>query len=183
MQLAAPRHPVESRQRNKASYLAWQQPCSAVEAYFVHQRSPQRSIHSHLVETFRESSRKPATWSADASLIQWGPEPASLLSILVEKYTLPSSIKTLSEPVDDLRVVCAVSEPQSPARPDFRLEQQWIEKNRAVFGGMWVALCGDYLIASGTSAKEVYLRAKDAGVRSPLVTRVEPVDEAPFGGW
>jgi len=46
-----------------------------------------------------------------------------------------------------------------------------------------VALEGDRLLASGPDGRAVYEAARAAGVRAPLVTRVEPRDALPFAGW
>jgi hypothetical protein len=63
---------------------------------------------------------------------------------------------------------------------DFR----WLEENREKYLGQWVALDGDRLLASGSTAKEVYSKAKAEGVEIPfveLVTGREPVSST--GGW
>ena len=46
-----------------------------------------------------------------------------------------------------------------------------------------MALEGDRLLASGPDGRAVYEAARAAGVRAPLVTRVEGRDELPFAGW
>ena len=61
---------------------------------------------------------------------------------------------------------------------------RWLHENREKYLGQWVALDGDRLIASGSTAKEVYLKAKAEGVEIPfveLVTEQEPVHFT--GGW
>lgn len=58
----------------------------------------------------------------------------------------------------------------------------WLHENREKYAGQWVALDGDRLIANGSTAKEVYSKAKAEGVAIPfveLVTRREPL---PFTG-
>jgi uncharacterized protein DUF5678 len=50
------------------------------------------------------------------------------------------------------------------------------------YGGHWVALDGDRLVASGTTAKPVFLAARQSGA-DPLIHYVEPLDALPFGGW
>jgi len=61
---------------------------------------------------------------------------------------------------------------------------RWLHENGENYPGQWVALDGDWLIASGPTAKEVYSKAKAEGVEIPfveLVTDQEP--EASTGGW
>jgi hypothetical protein len=61
---------------------------------------------------------------------------------------------------------------------------RWLEENREKYLGQWVALDGDRLLASGSTAKEVYSKAKAEGVEIPfveLVTGREPVSST--GGW
>jgi hypothetical protein len=61
---------------------------------------------------------------------------------------------------------------------------RWLNENREKHLGQWVALDGDRLIANGSTAKEVYSKAKAEGVEIPfveLVTDREPVPST--GGW
>ena len=60
----------------------------------------------------------------------------------------------------------------------------WLEQNRQKYSGQWVALDGDRLIASGSSAQEVYSKAKAEGVEIPFVELVTNRESIPFtGGW
>src|SRR5215207_4922661 len=55
---------------------------------------------------------------------------------------------------------------------------RWLHENREKYSGQWVALDGDRLIANGSTAKEVYSKAKAKGVKIPfveLVTDGQPV--------
>ena len=61
-------------------------------------------------------------------------------------------------------------------------EFQWLAKHEKEYGGHWVALDGDRLVASATTAKPVVLAARRSGA-SPLIHYVEPLDALPFGGW
>lgn len=59
----------------------------------------------------------------------------------------------------------------------------WLQENRDSYLGQWVALDGDRLIASGSTAKEVYAKAKAEGVEIPFVELVTE-ESVPFsGGW
>lgn len=71
----------------------------------------------------------------------------------------------------------------SPDSLRFEREMQWLNEHRAEYAGQWVALDGDHLISHSDNAREVFAAAELAGVRLPLVVRVESPDELPFGGW
>ena len=61
---------------------------------------------------------------------------------------------------------------------------RWLHENREKYAGQWVALDGDRLIANGSTAKEVYSKAKAESVQIPfveLVTERDPVRLT--GGW
>ena len=61
---------------------------------------------------------------------------------------------------------------------------RWLHENREKYLGQWVALDGDRLIASGSTAKEVYSKAKAQGVEVPFVELVTEQESGPFiGGW
>jgi hypothetical protein len=61
---------------------------------------------------------------------------------------------------------------------------RWLHENREKYPGQWVALDGDYSIASGLTAKEVYCKAKAEGVDIPFVELVANREPVPFtGGW
>jgi len=66
---------------------------------------------------------------------------------------------------------------------DLTRELRWIEEHRSEYAGQWVAVRGDRLLSSGPNGKEVYYMARAAGDKSPFVTKIEPTDELPFGGW
>jgi len=61
---------------------------------------------------------------------------------------------------------------------------RWLQENREKYSGQWVALDGDRLIASGSSAKEVYSKARAEGIEIPFVELVTDPESVPFtGGW
>ena len=61
---------------------------------------------------------------------------------------------------------------------------RWLHENREKYLGQWVALDGDRLIASGSTAKEVYSKAKAESVEIPFVELVTERESVPFtGGW
>lgn len=63
---------------------------------------------------------------------------------------------------------------------DSTTSMNWLSRHRAEYGGQWVALDGDRLIAHGPNAKEVFALAKADGAHLPLITYIEPVDAPPF---
>jgi hypothetical protein len=66
---------------------------------------------------------------------------------------------------------------------DLSREIQWLNEHRHEYIGQWVALDGDRLISHGATAREVYAAAREAGVKSPLVEYISPMEDMPFGGW
>ena len=61
---------------------------------------------------------------------------------------------------------------------------KWLHENQEKYSGQWVALDGDRLIASGSTAKEVYSKAKVEGVETPFVELVTGRESEPFTeGW
>lgn len=66
---------------------------------------------------------------------------------------------------------------------DCSLETRWIAEHGHEYAGEWVALDGNRLIAHGTNAREVYEAARKAGAELPLVVKIDPPDQLPFGGW
>lgn len=69
----------------------------------------------------------------------------------------------------------------SPAeRRRDELESAWLATNRDQYVGLWIALEGDELLASGPSAKEVFAAVAGRSP-APLVMQIE--SPAPFAGW
>lgn len=65
-----------------------------------------------------------------------------------------------------------------------REEIAWLREHKRALPGQWVALIGLRLIATGTSAREVYAQIDGAHLEStPLVTQIESGEELPFAGW
>ena len=63
---------------------------------------------------------------------------------------------------------------------DFADENAWLEKKRDEFGGQWVALDGDKLIASGRDGKQVADKVKKLGINSVFVAFVDESATEPF---
>jgi Family of unknown function (DUF5678) len=89
---------------------------------------------------------------------------------------LDSQLKRRVESTDEVKFV-------EPIRlPDPQPSQQWMQQHSQEYGGEWVALDGDRLIAHGENAAEVFAAADADGSYLPLVTYIPPVDTPPFAG-
>ncbi len=66
---------------------------------------------------------------------------------------------------------------------DLSREIQWLKEHRHEYIGQWVAIDGNRLVSHGATAREVYTAAREAGVKSPLVEYISPMEDMPFGGW
>lgn len=91
--------------------------------------------------------------------------------------------------LDRLGAFSASQEPKASATfkrvelPDCSRELQWINEHREEYLGQWVALSGDLLISHGNDAREVANAARTAGIETPFLAQVDPIEELPFGGW
>ena len=84
--------------------------------------------------------------------------------------------------VDELRQA-GVFSPQSeekPVKASFRGEMpnrsrelKWIKEHRKEYADQWVALDGDRLISHGINSKEVIAAARQSGVESPFIVKLE----------
>jgi hypothetical protein len=68
----------------------------------------------------------------------------------------------------------------SPRRPDPTPAMEWLRLHSKEFGGQWVALDGDRLIAHGPDAMAVYAAAEADGAYLPMIDYIEPADALPF---
>jgi len=66
--------------------------------------------------------------------------------------------------------------------PDPAPSMRWMNEHAREYGGQWVALDGDRLIAHGEKADEVFAAADADGAYLPLVTYIPPADAPPFIG-
>lgn len=64
--------------------------------------------------------------------------------------------------------------------PDRSREWQWIETHKVEYGGQWVALDGDRLIAASPVQQNVWQAVKASGIPLPFVHRITAPDELPF---
>lgn len=66
--------------------------------------------------------------------------------------------------------------------PDPEPNRRWMNEHAHEYGGQWVAVDGDRLIAHSENADEVFAAAKADGAYLPLVTFILPADAPPFVG-
>jgi uncharacterized protein DUF5678 len=66
--------------------------------------------------------------------------------------------------------------------PDPEPSMRWMKEHSHEYGGQWVALDGDRLIAHGATADEVFAAADADGAYLPIVTYIPPADAPPFIG-
>ncbi|MCI0392332.1 MAG: DUF5678 domain-containing protein [Acidobacteria bacterium] len=66
--------------------------------------------------------------------------------------------------------------------PDPAPSRRWMNEHAQEYGGQWVALDGDRLIAHGENADEVFAAADADGAYLPLVTYIPPADAPHFAG-
>jgi uncharacterized protein DUF5678 len=57
----------------------------------------------------------------------------------------------------------------------------WLARNRQRYAGLWIAVQGSKLLATGKTAAEVYSRVLDE--RPPALVIKIDAEELPFGGW
>ncbi|HKX33173.1 MAG TPA: DUF5678 domain-containing protein [Blastocatellia bacterium] len=66
--------------------------------------------------------------------------------------------------------------------PDPEPSRRWMNERAHEYGGRWVALDGNRLIAHGEDAAEVFAAADADGAYLPLVIYIPPADAPPFAG-
>lgn len=64
----------------------------------------------------------------------------------------------------------------------YKKARKWLDEHGAEYMNQWVCLEGDRLIAYSADGRDLYQKAKDAGIEIPFIHHI--VDESvPFGGW
>jgi len=76
--------------------------------------------------------------------------------------------------------IASVQNSGSRRGPDPAPAMEWLRVHSKEYGGEWVALDGDRLIAHGTDAMEVYAAAEADGAYLPMIKYIEPADALPF---
>jgi hypothetical protein len=59
----------------------------------------------------------------------------------------------------------------------------WVRENSHKYRGLHIALKDGELIATGKTIKEADLKAKEKGVKNPLLHYIPAEDEEVWGGW
>ncbi len=104
------------------------------------------------------------------------------------------NMATLEQIIDEARALSPAEKLKLRQALDLELEQAavaqsravestWLESNRDLYMGQWVALDGDRLIANGPNAREVYLAARQAGIDGPYIVHITPEADPYIGGW
>ena len=100
-------------------------------------------------------------------------------------------------PVEDFDKIRKVLEEEENAKqtdngkqekPDRQIERykmirRWLDENSEKYLNQWVCLEGDKLIAHSKDGREVYQKAKEAGIENPFVHYIQEEPEAYWGGW
>jgi len=89
---------------------------------------------------------------------------------------LDAQLKDSVEPIDEVKFVKPIP------MPDPEPNRRWMNEHSHEYGGQWVALDGDRLIAHGENAEEVFAAADADGAYLPLITFILPADAPPFVG-
>lgn len=89
---------------------------------------------------------------------------------------LDEELKNPVEPANGVKFVKPIP------MPDPEPNRRWMIEHAHEYGGQWVALDGDRLIAHGENAEEVFAAARADGAYLPLVTFILPADAPPFIG-
>jgi len=63
------------------------------------------------------------------------------------------------------------------------LNIEWLKKNRHEYAGNYVALKDGEFVAFGKTIKEADVKAKEKGVKNPLLHYIPAEDEEVWGGW
>jgi hypothetical protein len=64
----------------------------------------------------------------------------------------------------------------------YKKAQKWLDENSEKYMNQWVCLEGDKLIAHSTDGRDLYQKAKDAGIEIPFIHHIVE-EKHPFGGW
>jgi hypothetical protein len=82
-----------------------------------------------------------------------------------------------SEHESQLDLTCPPAIPPAEFAAKWEQERTWLAQHQHEYAGRWVALDGNQLVATGSSAREVYAALKATGISGTLVTRVEHADD------
>ena len=87
----------------------------------------------------------------------------------------------LREVLDEEEKIKTVKKEQSNFEIErYKKARKWLDEHEAEYLNQWVCLDGDQLIAHSRDAREVYRKAKEAGVKVPFVHHI---GEEPKASW
>lgn len=101
-------------------------------------------------------------------------------------------IKTLSlEDYDKIRKVLDAEEESKRVKKErsnwqierYKKARKWLDEHSQEYMNQWVCLEGDQLIAHSKDGREVYQKAKEAGIKIPFVHHIVEESQAYWGGW
>jgi hypothetical protein len=64
----------------------------------------------------------------------------------------------------------------------YKRARKWLDKNSEKYVNQWVCLEGDKLIAHSADGRDLYQKAKEAGIEIPFIHHIVE-EKHPFGGW
>jgi hypothetical protein len=100
-------------------------------------------------------------------------ELIQLLQEQEKKNSLKSSLSISSVSVN--------LESNHKKNPDPNIE--WLKKHQSEYAGNYVALKDGEFVAFGKTIKEADVKAKEKGVKKPLLHYIPAEDEEVWGGW
>ncbi len=65
----------------------------------------------------------------------------------------------------------------------YKKARKWLDENSEKYMNQWVCLEGDKLIAHSADGREVYRKAREAGIEIPFIKRIIEEPAAFVGGW
>lgn len=64
----------------------------------------------------------------------------------------------------------------------YKKTDEWLRANREKYMNQWVCLDGDRLVAHSADGRDLYQKAKEAGIEIPFIHHIVE-EKYPFGGW
>ncbi len=110
----------------------------------------------------------------------WLDEPykirPTIIALFDDPFTTAPALDTKVETSELQKVPTALSR---------RKELEWLSSNArelSSYEGQWIALEGTEIVAWGSDEVEVEMRAREKGIKVPLLVRIPPKNDIPFVG-
>jgi hypothetical protein len=103
-------------------------------------------------------------------------ERRELIQLLQEQEKKSKSDNSLS-----ISSVSVILESYNKKNPDLNIE--WLKKHQSEYPGNYVALKDGELVAFGKTIKEADIKAREKGIKKPLLHYIPAEDEEVWGGW